>query len=223
MIMSESTATGLPAQLAAIVAGIPPAIEQRIAAANDIVEAAGPHGIPIGSAAPMFSLPAADGSIVDLADRLAVGPVVLSFYRGEWCPFCNLELRALQAILPELTSLGASVLATSPQSPEHAEAVTAKHELGFDVLSDVDQAVIADYHLLYSIDGDARDLLENVFHNDISQRNADGTWRLPIPATFVLDRDGIVRDSYVNADYRTRMDPTEILAAVRRITADGTR
>ena len=145
---------------------------------------------------------------------LARGPVVLSFYRGEWCPFCNLELRALQQHLDEITAAGATVVAISPQAPDHSLSVTAEHELSFDVLSDVDQNVIDAYGLLYTVEGDTRDLMEHVFSRDLALENADGSWRLPIPATFVLDGDGIVRAAHVDADYRTRMEPADIVAAV---------
>lgn len=208
--------------LASIVAKIPAPIEARIAAGNALVAASGPHGVPIGTAAPTFILPNAAGEMVDLATRLERGPVVLTFYRGDWCPFCNLQLRALRDVATVLSDLGATIVAISPQNPDHGEALSESLLLGFDVLSDVDQAVIGAYNLLYEIDEGTRDLLENVFHNDISTHNADGTWRLPIPATFILDEHGVVCDAYVNADYRTRMDPTDIVNAVRQIAASPT-
>jgi peroxiredoxin len=217
--MTESnTAPALRAELDEISASIPPSIAERIARGVALVEAGGPYGVPLGSPAPGFTLPDADGNMVDLRSLLRMGPVVLSFYRGDWCPFCNLELRALQRSHDELRALGATVLAISPQAADHGAALVAQGGLTFPVLSDIDQSVISDYGLLYAVDADSRDLFEHVFHNDLAGQNADGTWRLPIPATLVLDTDGVVRRRHVNADYRTRMEPAEIVRAVRQIT-----
>jgi peroxiredoxin len=140
--------------------------------------------------------------------------VVLSFYRGEWCPFCNLELRALQAALPRLRTRGASLIAISPQSPDHSLSITDKAGLTFDVLSDARQQVIRAYRLQFTVPADLKDLHLNVFGNDLSAQTADGSWDLPIPATFVIDQAGIVRARHVSADYTTRMDPTDIEAAL---------
>ena len=140
--------------------------------------------------------------------------MVLSFYRGEWCPFCNLELRALQAALPQLRSHGAALIAISPQSPDHSLSVTEKAGLTFDVLSDARQEVIAAYRVQFTVPADIKDLHLNVFGNDPSSQTADGSWNLPIPATFVMDRTGIIRARHVSADYTTRMDPAEIEAAL---------
>lgn len=90
-------------------------------------------------------------------------------------------------------------------------SLTEKHELAFDVVSDISQSVIAAYGLVYNVDGDTRDLMENVFDRDLGEDNADGSWRLPVPATFVLDRKCVVRPAHVDADYRTRMEPAEII------------
>ena len=215
-----STPTTLHDDLAAIVSQIPPTIEARITAGIERVTAGGPYGTEIGAIAPDFELPDTDSTEVSLASLLAAEPVVISFYRGDWCPFCNLELRALHASLPEIRALGASVVAISPQAPDRAMALRAKHELGFAVLSDVDQSVISAYGLLYSIDEDSRDLFENTFRNDIAGHNADGTWRLPIPATFVVDTHGAVRDRFVSTEYRTRMEPASIVETLRQLAGE---
>ena len=167
---------------------------------------------------PDFSLPDATGQMVELAARLEQGPVVLSFYRGEWCPFCNLELRALQAALPRLRARGASLIAISPQSPDHSLSITEKAGLTFDVLSDARQQVIRAYRLQFTVPADLKDLHLNVFGNDLSAHTADGSWDLPIPATFVIDRSGIVRARHVSADYTTRMDPDDISAVLAALS-----
>jgi peroxiredoxin len=214
--MSSVNPTGeLTRQLAEFAAKIPDPVATRLRAASDETTASGvAPGLAVSERAPDFTLPNVLGEPVGLARRLAQGPVVLSFYRGEWCPFCNLELRALQAALPRFEAYGASLVAISPQTPDHSLSATEKNELSFDVLSDVHQEVIAAYRVQFTVPADLKDLHLEVFHNDLAIHTADGSWDLPIPATFVIDRSGIVRARYVSADYTTRMDPAEIEAAL---------
>jgi peroxiredoxin len=214
--MSSVNPTGeLTRQLAEFAAKIPDPVAARLRAASDETTASGiAPGLTVSERAPDFILPNALGEPVGLARRLAQGPIVISFYRGEWCPFCNLELRALQAALPRFQAYGASILAISPQGPDHSLSATEKNGLTFDVLSDIHQEVIAAYRVQFTVPADLKDLHLEVFHNDISTHTADGSWDLPIPATFVIDRSGIVRARYVSADYTTRMDPADIEAAL---------
>jgi peroxiredoxin len=194
---------------------MPDEVTAVIEAANEGIERSGvAPGVAVGEPAPTFRLPSPTGAPVSLTSRLEQGPVVVSFYRGEWCPYCNTELRALQTALPRITALGACLIAISPQRPDDALSVTEKHQLAFDVLSDADQQVIRAYRLQYSFPSDLKDLYLKAFKNDISAENADGTWNLPIPATFVIDRAGVVRARHVAVDYRTRMEPDEIIAAL---------
>jgi peroxiredoxin len=217
--MSTTPSGELTRQLAEYAAHIPAPVAERLAAAFAEITASGAApGLAVGEQAPDFSLPDATGRTVSLATRLARGPVVLSFYRGEWCPFCNLELRALQAALPQLTEHGAALIAISPQSPDHSLSVTEKADLTFDVLSDTRQEVIAAYRVQFAVPADLKDLHLNVFGNDLSAHAADGSWDLPIPATFVIDQRGIIRARHVSADYTTRMDPAGIVAALDELT-----
>ncbi len=205
----------LSRQLREFAAKIPDPVAERLrAAAEEITASGAAPGLAIGERAPDFRLPNAIGQPVELAQRLEQGPVVVSFYRGEWCPFCNLELRALQAALPRFQAHGASLIAISPQTPDHSLSVAEKNELTFDVLSDVHQEVIAAYRVQFIVPADLKDLHLEVFHNDLSTHTADGSWDLPVPATFVIDRSGLVRARYVSADYTTRMDPDEIETAL---------
>lgn len=209
----------LARELASMAARAPAHIAARITAAVDEIAASGTaQGLMVGDRAPDFALPNHLGRRVELSQRLVAGPVVLAFYRGEWCPYCNVSIRALQAALPRFEAHGASVMAINPQSPDHSLSMVEKNALAFDVLSDVDQAVIRSYRLLYTIPADMRELYLNEFHNDLARRTADGSWNLPIPATFVIDRAGIIRARHVSADYRTRMDPNEIEAELSTIS-----
>src|SRR5271168_31686 len=214
--MSSVNPTGeLTRQLAEFAAKIPDPVAARLRAASEMTTASGvAPGLALAEPAPDFTLPNALGEPVGLARRLAQGPVVISFYRGEWCPFCNLELRALQAALPRFQAYKASLIAISPQAPDHSLSATEKNELTFDVLSDVHQEVIAAYRVQFTVPADLKDLHLEIFHNDLSTNTADGSWDLSIPATFVIDRSGIVRARYVSADYTTRMDPDDIEAAL---------
>lgn len=215
----------LTRELASMAARAPEHIAMRISAAVDEIAASGTaRGLMVGDRAPNFDLPNALGQRVELSRRLESGPVVLSFYRGEWCPYCNVSIRALQAALARFSSHAASVIAVSPQSPDHSLSMAEKNALAFDVLSDVDQAVIRSYRLLYTIPADMRELYLNEFHNDLARQTADGSWNLPVPATFVIDQAGIIRARHVSADYRTRMDPDEIETALSEMQgASGSR
>ena len=218
--MATAEAGVLQEQLEQISAQIPQPIAQRITAAIAEVEAPGAApGLAIGDQAREFSLPDAVGRTISLRERLSAGPVVLVFYRGEWCRYCNTHLRALQAALPEITARGAFLIAVSPQSPDHSLSITEKAQLGFDVLSDVDQAVIRAFKVQFTVPADLQDLHVNVFDNDLQDHNADRSWHLPVPATFVIDRGGVVRAAHVSADYRTRMEPADIVAALDKMTS----
>lgn len=170
-------------------------------------------GLEVGTRAPRFVLPDAHSGKVSLDDRLAEGPVVLSFYRGAWCPVCNVELRGLQEALPDIRARDASLIAISPQSPDTSAAFVERLELGFDVLSDVDQGVIRAYRLQFELPEPLRPFYERM-DMDLSQHNADGTWHLPVPATFVLDTDGVVRARHVDPNYRERMQASTIIEAL---------
>jgi peroxiredoxin len=205
----------LASQLNEITAQLPTEIAGRIATGvAEVATAGAAPGLAIGDVAPDFTLSDASGGKVVLSELLAAGPVVLTFYRGQWCPYCNLQLRALQQALPEVTATGATLVAISPQAPEHGMSLTEKHELAFAVLSDLDQSVSEAYRVRFAVTGELEDLQVNVFQNDPATQNADGRRTLPVPATFVIDRTGIVREAFVNADWRVRVEPADVLAAL---------
>ncbi len=210
--------TTLTAQLNDFTAQIPPEIAARITNGVDEVTSSGvAPGLAVGDMAPGFTLEDAVGNRVVLADLLAEGPVVVTFYRGEWCPFCNLQIRALQDALPEITATGATLVAISPQSPDHGLTMTEKHELAFPVLSDVDQTVSEAYKVRFDVTGELEDLQVNVFQNDPAQQNANGRRTLPVPSTFIIDRNGTIRFASVNADWRVRVEPDEVIAVLKAL------
>ncbi len=170
-------------------------------------------GIEVGKRAPEFVLPDATGGKVALRDRLASGPVVVSFYRGAWCPYCNTELQALQGSLDAITDRGASLVAVSPQAPDASMSLVERLGLGFDVLSDLDQSVTSAYRLQFELTP-ALQAIYPKLGMDLTQHNADGTWHLPVPATFVLDTAGVVRARHVDPNYLERMPVDDIVSAL---------
>jgi peroxiredoxin len=142
---------------------------------------------------------------------------VLSFYRGDWCPYCNLALRAWQERLDELTNAGGQFVAVTPQRPPNALALSEKHGLIFPVLSDETQQVIRAYKLLFDLPPALKDLYSGAWGLDLTEQNADGSWSLPVPGTFVVDHNREVRYSFASADYRQRAEPDDVLAAVRSL------
>jgi peroxiredoxin len=217
-VSSMNSLPSLQQQLEEITASIPVAIGTRIDVGVSEIEASGvAPGLAIGDRSPNFTLPDALGQPITLADLLAQGPVVATFYRGEWCPYCNVQLRGLQAALPRLRELGASLVAISPQAADHSLTLAEKNELTFPVLSDLDQEVIRAYRVQFTLAGDLEDLQVNVFQNDPREQNADHSRSLPVPATFVIDRDGTVRAAFVSADWRYRPEPADVIATLEAL------
>ncbi|HEY1957043.1 MAG TPA: peroxiredoxin-like family protein [Polyangiaceae bacterium] len=175
---------------------------------------AGSAAPAVGSKAPDFSLPDARGGTVTLSELLAEGPAVIAFYRGAWCPFCNLQLHAYQAALPQIRALGAELVAISPQKPDFTGALIEKHELAFPVLTDLHNTVARSYGLVFRL-SEGLEALQNGFGNPLPKNNGDESWELPVPGTFVVDRNGIVQRRYVDANFTTRMEPAAILDTLR--------
>ncbi len=175
-----------------------------------IANAVDVKGLSVGENAPDFTLLNALGKPVSLSSCLESGIVILKFYRGEWCPICNLDLREIQKSLPQLKTFGASVIAISPQKPDDALTITQKNELGFEVLSDPDQKVIKAYNLQFDPGED--------YHNrrDLTLLNGDGSKLLPVPATFIIDTDAVIKAAHVEANYTERMAVEDILNVLHR-------
>jgi peroxiredoxin len=169
-----------------------------------------------GDRAPDFSLRDANGDVFHLADALSAGPVVLSFYRGGWCPYCNLELRALQAALPEVRRLGASLIAVSPQTPDESLSTAEKNALAFTVLSDRGSEVAKRFGIAFDLAEELRPIYAR-FGHALPDKNGDDSWVLPIRATYVIGGDGILALAFVDTDYRSRLEPSDILRALEAL------
>ena len=177
----------------------------------------GKNAIKIGQKVPNFELPNAAKKSTSLAVLLNNGPVVITFYRGDWCPYCNLQLRALQARLSDIHALGATLVAISPQVPDGSLTKSEINEMEFTVLSDQDAKVASAYGVAWEV---PEFLLEHMRVDrklDLEKINNGNGNILPIPATFIVGSDGVVKWNYVNVDYRTRSEPEEIIEALKKL------
>ncbi|CAM5442564.1 hypothetical protein SALBM135S_06660 [Streptomyces alboniger] len=171
-----------------------------------------------GDRAPRFALPSATGEEVSLDALLTAGPVVLTFYRGAWCPYCNLALRALQQHHDGITARGARLVAVSPQIPDESLTLTAKERLGFDVLSDLGSDVAERYGIAFDLSDELGALYDRLGF-ELHRVNGGHARTLPLPATYVIDRSGVIRWAFVDTDYAVRAEPSDILAALDDLAA----
>ena len=172
--------------------------------------------VKAGEIAPDFVLPDAAGKRIVLRDLLRSGPVVLTFYRGGWCPYCNIQLRAYQSILPQITALGARLVAISPQLPDNSLDTVNKNALTFDVLSDVRNEVARSYGLVYSLPEEIRAALR-LNNKALPSINGDTSWELPVPATYVIARNQLIALAYIEVDYRKRLEPEALLTCLKSL------
>ncbi len=172
-----------------------------------------------GDRAPEIVLANAKGETVDVGALLRKGPVIVTFYRGGWCPYCNLELKAYQEIMPEITAAGASLVAISPEKPDDTLSTAEKNALTFEVLSDVGQNVGRAFGLVYEFTEE----LKSAYHGfglDIPALNGTtGEWALPVSATYVIDSSAGIIYAYTDVDYRDRADPRDVLNVLRQRVA----
>ncbi|MEM7760977.1 MAG: peroxiredoxin-like family protein [Cyanobacteria bacterium P01_A01_bin.40] len=171
------------------------------------------NSLRVGDKIPNFTLPNAVGEEVTLESLLNQGALVISFYRGGWCPYCNLELRALQQALPEIEAQGATLVAISPETPDNSLSTKEKNELSFEVLSDRGNVLAKQLGLVFTLPETLRPIYNN-FGIDIPAYNGDTTFELPLPATYVVAADGKVIYRFANADYTARPEPKAIIEAL---------
>ncbi|UJX24255.1 AhpC/TSA family protein [Pseudoalteromonas sp. CF6-2] len=179
-----------------------------------IAEQLNQHALPVGAVFPNFSLPNSHGETVTLSQLLDKGPLVLSFYRGGWCPYCNLELRALNALKDEFAKHHVQLVAVSPQLPDHSLSTEQQNELAFTVLSDVENTLAKACGLVFTLD----ERLIPVYQElglDIPSANGDNSYELPLPATYVIDKDRTVQYVFAKEDYTLRAEPSEVLNAAK--------
>jgi peroxiredoxin len=171
----------------------------------------------VGDKAPSFALEDPDGRAVSLVDLLSKGPVVLSFYRGVWCPYCNLELQALEEARSEIAARGAQLVAISMQTASNSRKSIRDNKLGFPILIDPRGAVADAYGLRWALPDYLIDTYKTVFKNDLAVINDDPSWTLPMPARYVIARNGEIVYAEVNPDYTRRPEPSEMFPVLDRL------
>lgn len=195
---------------------VPPAVIETMLRATAELKASGlaERALKVGAAAPAFELKDADGATIRSTELLARGPLVVSFYRGVWCPYCNMELQALQAALPTFEQLGTRLVAISPQSAAKSRKSARTSAITFPILSDPGSAVAASFGLRFALP-DYLVALYKSLKNDLPAFNGDDSWTLPMPGRFVIGANGIIRYAEVNPDYTKRPEPEDLLPALR--------
>ena len=203
-----------------MLADIPEDVLETITAANKkiIGNRLEKDALRVGQNMPVFQLNNHLNRPVPSYELLGKGPLIISFYRGGWCPYCNLELNALQKYQDRFKSLGAQLIAITPELPDGTLNSIEKHEITFEVLSDVDNEVAKKFGLVFKLPEELKDIYRS-FGFDLEKSNGNDTWELPIPATYIVSPDGIIEYAFVNADYTKRLEPDTILAQLERMNA----
>jgi peroxiredoxin len=218
---SVSLSTQLTEYKAGFIARVDP---QRVATMESATEQLRATGIEstalkAGQAAPDVVLPNALGRQVQLSSLWQSGPLIVLFYRGGWCPYCNLELRAWQTELEAVRAANARIVAISPQTPDNSLSTQQKNELSFEVLSDSALSAARGFGIAF----DMPEALVEIYSkagNDLPVLNGNGRWSLPVPATFIVGPDGIIRFAHVDVDYRNRAEPAAVLGSLTAASAN---
>jgi peroxiredoxin len=197
---------------------VPEGVITEMAAATEMLQKSGlaDRAVQAGQSAPEFDLPELGGGRVSLSEAVENGPVVISFYRGAWCPYCNLEMQALQNALPEIEAAGGRLIAIAPELSEHAGQIREKGNLTFPLLHDWQNGVAREYGLVFSLPESIRPIYEN-FGIDLAASQGNDRFELPMPATYIVGRDGVVAHAFVDVDYTKRMEPSEIIEILNKL------
>jgi len=169
----------------------------------------------VGDTAPNFTLQNATGQTVELKEYLKKGKVILTWYRGGWCPYCNFTLQHLQRELPNFNALGANLIALTPELPDYSLSTKEKNELKFEVLSDIDNKVAREYGLVFYLGDEVARLYNESFNLIGYNGNEDN--ELPLAATYIIDQSGKIEYAFVEADYRVRAEPSELTAFLKKV------
>lgn len=172
--------------------------------------------LKVGQQAPPFQLKNADNKSLSLAQLLKKGPLVLTFYRGNWCPYCNKAMQDLKAAHPQIQALGATLLAVSPQTQDNTRVMKRKYKLPFEVASDPNNALSRQYGLMYKVPPEALKTLKTFFI-ELKNYNGNGSNELPITATYIINRQGKVVYRFVDPNYKTRATPQDIIKVLKTL------
>jgi peroxiredoxin len=191
---------------------VPRDVLEAMARGTEEVRATGVEGqaLGVGHQMPDFELTNQHGEARRFSDLLAKSPVVLNVYRGGWCPYCNLEMKALHDALDDIKGYGAQLVGMAPETPDKATSTAERHQLEIDILSDPGNQVSARLGLVFELPAHLRPIYEGL-GIDIPGYNGDDSFTLPVPATYIVRQDGTVAHAFVNADYTKRLEPAEIV------------
>ncbi len=167
-----------------------------------------------GDRIPEITLPNAANNTISFQEILLDNKVILSFYRGGWCPYCNLELKALQEALPEFERYGATLVAISPETPDNSLTTSEKNKLSFEVLSDTDNKIANAFNLVFTLPEDLIKVYDG-FGINLETSNGNTNQQLPIAATYIIDQDGTIIYDFIQEDYKKRADPEEIISFLK--------
>jgi len=171
-----------------------------------------------GTKAPAFTLKNQHGEDISSVELIKHGPLVVSFTRGSWCPFCSAEAHALNEVYDEFRQAGVELVVLSPQSPDRARKQATAGKLKFNLLVDKDNAIGKAFGLVYTFPEDLKNVYRDVLKLNIQAINEANCWQLPIPARFVIDGNGVIRDVKADPDYRYRPEPSEVFDIAKRVT-----
>lgn len=188
----------------------------RQATADLVFSGIANRALQSGDTMPDFTLPNQHGKPRRLSDYLADGSVVLNIYRGGWCPYCNMEMKALQAVQAEIEAFGARLLGMAPETPDKALSTAERNGISIDILSDAGNQVAEGLGLVFELPLALRPIYEK-FGIDIPAYNGDKSFKLPVPATYIIGQDRVITYAFVNADYTERLEPSEIVAQLSKL------
>jgi peroxiredoxin len=174
------------------------------------------HALKAGDRAPSFTLPDQEGKPVSSQDLLAKGPLVVTFYRGVWCPYCNLDLQALEAARSAIEARGASLVAVSPQTAANSRKSQHSNKLGFPIAGDKDSELAAKLGIRWRLPEDLQVIYKQL-GADLAAFNGDDSWTLPMPARYVIGQDSVIAYAEINPDYTRRPEPSDVFPILARL------
>ena len=177
------------------------------------------HALKVGNKIPDFTLPNAYGKLIVSSELLEQGPLVINFFRGDWCPFCRLMLQALNEALPAIIAAGGNLVAISPDTGGRLLRAKNRLNLSIELLSDVDNGVALDFGVAFRAPEAYRQVLQS-YGTNLNERHGNDGWIIPIPAAFVVDRSGTIRYAFVEPEFVRRAEPDEIVAVLRQLAGE---
>lgn len=219
MALIQTTSTSLKSELTAFKqswnARAKEGLQQKFENGIEEIKHINNDALKVGDKAPDFELSNAVNQRIKLSTLIKDGPVVLTWYRGGWCPYCNIQLQSMQRFLPQFKELGARLVALSPELPDKSLSTIEKNALVFEVLTDYNNEVARSFHITFTLNDELVEIYDN-FHK-LESYNGITTNELPVPATYVIGTNGIIRYAFVDTDYRKRAEPEDILTALKNI------